>query len=339
MLPVDSTLRHSIDITATGDSGLAHESVRSPRAIWISIVALAIIYVALFVSGVRFFVFKTAVVPVILAYALLVRQRVAFVTDWLPLLSATVLFDAVRGAIWLVVQRGYQVYYVQYVIDLERAIFGVPAVSIPFQTTRTPTLDVIAVLIHSTHFMYFLFFGLVLWHARREHFRPFRRALVLVMMFGLVGYAVIPTAPPWIAALPYYHALPPVPHIAESVYTHYVQELYGAFATNPMAAMPSLHVAFPVMCALVGWRAYGPRIGVALSLYALAVSLAAIYLGEHYAVDAVGGGLLAWLATAVARRLTSLDLSFRATLIVSAAGIACTAVLVQLARAIPERLF
>jgi len=312
---------------------------RHARAIWISIAVVAAIYVALFVGGIRFFVLKTAVVPVILGYGVLVRNRAAFVMDWLPLLSATVLFDAARGAIYLVIQRGYQHIYVNYVIRLEEAMFGVPAMSIPFQTLRTPALDAIAVLLHSTHFGYFLFFGLILWHARPEHFRVFRRALIFVMLFGLVGYAVIPTAPPWIAALPEYGQLPPVPHVAEELYTHYASELYGAFATNPMAAMPSLHVAFPTMCALVGWQAYRRRTAIALSVYAVVIMLGVIYLGEHYAVDVVAGVLVAVAAMMAATKMAPVGLSFRATVIVSAIAIAATALLVQLARAVPARQF
>jgi membrane-associated phospholipid phosphatase len=314
-------------------------TVRLERAIWAGIAVLVILYVVLFLAGVRFFVFKTAVLPVLLAYGVLVRQRLEFVTDWLPLLSMTLLFDAVRGAIWILVDRGYQAYYVGYVIDLERLMFGTPAAPIPFQAYRTPALDAVAVLLHSTHFAYFLIFGLVLWHARRGHFGFFRRALGLLMLFGLIGYAVIPTAPPWIAAQPRFGALDPVEHVVAAMYTAHLPQLYSAFDTNPMAAMPSLHAAFPFLIAVVAWRGFGPRVGAVLSVYALLVMLAVIYLGEHYAVDVVAGVAVAAAAALLARGLNPVPMSFRATLLASAGGIAVAVVLVQLSRAIPARLF
>jgi membrane-associated phospholipid phosphatase len=300
------------------------ETVASIRAIWISIVVLAVIYVVLFIGGIRFFVFKTAILPVILAYGLLVRQRAAFVMDWLPLLSATVLFDAIRGAIWIAIQRGYQSYYHEYVVTLEQAIFGVPAMPLPFQLLRTPALDDAAVMVHASHFAFFLLFGLILWHARREHFQLFRRALVFVMMFGLLGYAVIPTVPPWMAAEPGLGFIPPVAHVVQGIYTRYAHELYGSLDTNPVAAMPSLHVAIPVLCALVGWLAYGRRIGIALSVYALTVMFVVIYLGEHYAVDVIAGVIVAVVAVALARRMVSLSLSFRSAVLASAACLGLT---------------
>jgi membrane-associated phospholipid phosphatase len=309
------------------------------RAIWLTVAIVAAIYVALFLSGIRFFVFKTAILPVILAYGLLVRQRVAFMMDWLPLVSVTLLFDAVRGAIWNMIVAGYQVFYLDYVVALELAIFGTPAVPLQAQLLRAPALDLAAVLIHASHFAFFLLFGLVLWHARRNHFQQFRRALVLVMLFGLIGYAVIPTVPPWMAALPRFDFIPPVVHITQGLYTHYVSELYGSFATNPVAAMPSLHVAFPMVCALIGWRAYGRRIGAALTLYALAVMFVVIYLGEHYAVDVIAGVVVAGLAVYLGDRMKTLGLSFRASLVVSALLIALTAALAIFTPLIPYATF
>jgi hypothetical protein len=315
----ERTLSDTLSASPVGRSDAIRNDEPSMRAIWVSIVIVLLIYVTVFLLGVRFFVLKTMVLPIILAYGLMVRQRAEFVMDWLPLLSATVLFDAVRGAIWVAIIRGYQNFHLDYVIALEQAVFGTPALSLPFQTIRTPSLDLAAVIVHGSHFMYFLFFGLVLWHAHRDHFRLFRRALVLLMVFGLVCYAVIPTAPPWVASL-HYGMFAEVPHVSEGIYTLFATELYGTLATNPVAAMPSLHVAFPVLCALIGWRAYGWRMGVGFSFYALIAALVSVYLGEHYAVDAIAGALVAWLALAVGERVTSLSLTFRNSLLASGAA-------------------
>ena len=322
---------------------LAEDSVPQPaplRAIWISAAILAVIYVALFLGGIRFFVFKTAVLPLLLAYAVLVRERATFIADWLPFLGATLLFDAIRGAIYILIQYGYHTYYLGYVIDLEQAVFGVPALTLPLQNAiRLPGFDLAAVMIHGSHFAFFLLFGLVLWHARREHFGYFRRSLVLVMALGLVGYAAIPTVPPWLAARPNFEMIPPILYITEIVYTHYVPEIYGAFSTNPVAAMPSLHAAFPAACAIVGWRAYGRRIGLALAAYATIVMFVVIYLGEHYAVDVVAGVAVAGIATAVASGTKSIGLSLRAAVMVGVLLVGLTTAIATLMPRIPLATF
>ena len=81
------------------------------------------------------------------------------------------------------------------------------------------------------------------------------------------------------------------------------------------------------------------RTAIALSVYAVIIMLGVIYLGEHYAVDVVAGVLVAVAAMMAATKMAPVGLSFRATVIVSAIAIAATALLVQLARAVPVRLF
>jgi membrane-associated phospholipid phosphatase len=66
---------------------------------------------------------------------------------------------------------------------------------------------------------------------RHEHFVRFRNTILLANMVGLLGYALVPTAPPWM--FPSFGFVDGVNH------SH---GLLGALA-NPYAAMPSLHAA------------------------------------------------------------------------------------------------
>ena len=66
---------------------------------------------------------------------------------------------------------------------------------------------------------------------RNDHFVRFRNTILLANTIGLVGYAFVPTAPPWM--FPSFGFVDGVNH------SH---GLIGAFA-NPYAAMPSLHAA------------------------------------------------------------------------------------------------
>ena len=79
-------------------------------------------YCVLFWSGRRFFVVKTGVMPVFLLYGLALRRREAFVADWAPLLAATVLFDAIRGAIYDVTLAYHLPIHAQYPASLEKAL-------------------------------------------------------------------------------------------------------------------------------------------------------------------------------------------------------------------------
>ena len=68
--------------------------------------------------------------------------------------------------------------------------------------------------------------------------------------------------------------------------------LYDVLGGNPLAAMPSLHFATSLMGAHL-LSEVGPVAGAVGWTYAALLGLALVYLGEHYAVDLVGGAALA----------------------------------------------
>jgi hypothetical protein len=69
------------------------------------------------------------------------------------------------------------------------------------------------------------------------------------------------------------------------------QELWADYAREEahllmkgISAMPSVHVALPILYTLAGWRVHR-GIGMAFAVYALMIFLGSIHLGWHYAVD------------------------------------------------------
>ena len=84
----------------------------------------------------------------------------------------------------------------------------------------------------------------LLWVYLRRHdwFARFRNTILLANMIGLVGYVLMPTAPPWM--FPTYGFVDGVNH----------QSGFGALA-NPYAAMPSLHAADALIVGIFLFRA------------------------------------------------------------------------------------
>jgi membrane-associated phospholipid phosphatase len=77
---------------------------------------------------------------------------------------------------------------------------------------------------------------------------------------------------------------------------------------NPWAAMPSDHFASTLMTAIVAADA-NRSVGVAATAYVLALGVALVYLGEHYAADLLGGlavvGAVELIDAIVARRCSA----------------------------------
>jgi tetratricopeptide (TPR) repeat protein len=103
-----------------------------------------------------------------------------------------------------------------------------------------------------------------------------------------------------------FRVLEPIAHITRDVYNFAIPALHRAFDTNPVAAMPSLHAGFPMLCSLAAVHVFGRKAAWAL-LYTAAVALAVAYLGEHYLVDILAGWLVAAAIYFVVFRTSAFD--------------------------------
>lgn len=230
--------------------------------------------------------------------AILARRLRAFVGDWAVFLAGLALFDSLRAGVFALVNTLGLPVYMGYVIRLEQTLFGGETLPTRLQAAwlgpdSPGALVRLLVVAHASHFAAFLLFGLGLWLARREAFGRFAAALLLVMYLGIAGHLAVPTVPPWMAGD--LGAIPPVHRVANDVYGRAVPGLRRTFDTNPIAAMPSLHAAFPALLVLVGFHHLGARAWPLIGYLGL-VSLAAVVLGEHYFLDLVAGVLLAAVA-------------------------------------------
>jgi hypothetical protein len=146
-----------------------------------------------------------------------------------------------------------------------------------------------------------------MYRKHRDHYGRARTALAISTVLGLVGYLLLPTAPPRMLAHSGLHDT-----LADTSQWGWwggegsVPRGLGAL-TNQFAAMPSLHVGWAVWCgvmlAVYARRAWVKVLGVA---YPVATTLVVMATGNHYLLDAIGGGAVmaigALLAAALPRR-------------------------------------
>jgi membrane-associated phospholipid phosphatase len=140
----------------------------------------------------------------------------------------------------------------------------------------------------------------LLWLLLRRPERFARAAGRLGATFDLtlLGYWLIPTAPPWWAS----EKLGRMNGDVHRVVIEVKRELRGEprpvseheVGANPWAAMPSDHFATALMTALLLLEA-DRRLGAAALGYAATLGFALVYLGEHYVLDLLAGASLAAL--------------------------------------------
>ena len=149
---------------------------------------------------------------------------------------------------------------------------------VPFPAGRTkPVSSTVAVVGVSLLWVYF---------RHHDRFADFRNWLIGANLLGLVGYVLMPTAPPRM--------------FPEWGFTDTLADLSGvnqqsvAFAANPYAAMPSLHAMDALIVGLVMASVCRSRVAKILWLVWPAwVSFAVMGTGNHFWLDCVAGFLLA----------------------------------------------
>ena len=171
--------------------------------------------------------------------------------------------------------------------------------------------DVAGSLIYFSHFLFPVAASVYLWITYRPEWIRYIRRFATVLFAGVVTYALLPTAPPWMAAsreYPYQIMEPlnrPTGNGWAELGLKSVSRmlLQGQQWANPTAAMPSLHAAFSLLPVLFFYRnARGRRarrvLGVLTIVFPLSMALTLVYFGEHYVIDIVAGwayvGLAFW---------------------------------------------
>jgi hypothetical protein len=189
------------------------------------------------------------------------------------------------------------------VIAFEHRLLGFDAVTMLQSAWHHSTLqwwDYLLTAVYWMHSYAPVLLGILLWRWRRNLFRPFVASIVVAGLVALVVYIVFPETPPWLAGIR--GQMPPVHRIAADVLhraTWMYTPWYGA-GGRPEGAMPSMHAGIAVLVAFWAIRAWGWR-AAAVVAYPMAMTIAVVYLGEHFAVDAIAGAILAAVGVAGAR--------------------------------------
>ena len=176
-----------------------------------------------------------------------------------------------------------------------------------FEPAVQRVVDTSSLLVTLTSYTYWLSqFAIVgitlLWvyFKHHERFAGFRNWVITANLVGLVGYILMPTAPPrmfpewgFVDTLGQYSS---VNHESGVI----------AWGANPYAAMPSLHAMDAFIVGVVMFGLVRSRLAKALWLaWPVWVSFAVISTGNHYWLDIVAGFVLAIATGFALRRMPS----------------------------------
>lgn len=254
-------------------------------------------------------------IVVLVAMFILGRSK-QFISDWGPFLFLIFGYEFLRSLIPHLTSN----VHIFPMIKIDESIFGtLPTIELQSALFNTNTLhwyDYLSVLFYIGHFVTPMFVGLFFWLVDRPYFKKFSHGFVLLSYAAFFTYLIFPAMPPWMASSKGF--IPPLQEITGVVLKHFwhsysLPSLSSIFGGNPVAAMPSLHAAWPSIIFLFVVNKYR-RFGWLLLPYVLMVGFSVVYLGEHYVIDVLVGmlyALLAFLFITQRHKISSLPLFAR----------------------------
>jgi membrane-associated phospholipid phosphatase len=226
-----------------------------------------------------------------------------FLLDFAPFLLLVPTYEMVRmiGMALSVVNL-----HVTDIIGWERALFFGAIPSYLLQNalgsqTYTWLIDIVMNGFYMTHFFSVLILGIILWRYRRSEYWPFLLGFCVLTYAAFLTYIVFPAAPPWWASQNGYLTGQAV-NLSHSL----LSPEYITATGDPLAAMPSLHAAYPFYLSLYCLFLWGRKVLPVLILPAM-VAIASMYLGHHYVIDILAGLVYATVAFLLTVRWTHLQ--------------------------------
>jgi membrane-associated phospholipid phosphatase len=220
--------------------------------------------------------------------------------EWVPLLALLVAYDWLRGAASVPEAEAHLTLQ----IKIDRWLGGgeLPTVWLQrhlYHPGHLPWYDIAIWCVYLTHFFAVWVVAGVLWKVAHDRFGRYVSMVVLVTLMAFATYWLYPAQPPWLSAQ--LGAITPVDRIVPDVWDHFgvrvVADFFdtGSGLVNMVAAMPSLHAAYPAALLLFFWND-GRWWRIVLGAYTLAMGFTLVYGGEHYVVDILVGWLYAGVA-------------------------------------------
>jgi hypothetical protein len=290
-----------------GPASQTPTATRLRRAVALLIAGYALVYELQGMAHGRF-ISPVGAILLIVPFALYTNRGGRFLRDWMPVLLGLLAYGTTISA---VPALDLGVHYTPQ-IDADR-ILGLGTLPTEWLQAHlynggTGPLELFSLSMYLSHFFATLFLGFLLWAVwNRRGFADLFFGILAVSILADITFLLAPTAPPWLAAEQGFIA-PLHPIIKDGLADVHLTALAAykgdASSYNVVAAVPSLHVAWPVMCMLVIRKHRLPRwLMVAQTLLTLGVVFAIVYTGEHYLIDAIVGAVYALVAWWVLQRI------------------------------------
>ena len=208
-----------------------------------------------------------------------------FLFDWLPFVASYIGYEFLRSVVPFINKN----VHILGMIKLDQSIFGfIPAVkfqSVLYNPIQLHWYDYLSAIVYISHFVIPMLVGFLFWLTDRKVFKEYSIAFLILSYAGLLTFILFPAMPPWMASNLGY--IPQIQQTLGPIMSHFpattvsFPTIYSLVGSDPVAAIPSLHAAFPLLILFFLVKKFKTA-GLLFIPYVLGVWFAVMYLGEHY---------------------------------------------------------
>lgn len=253
----------------------------------------------------------------LLPITVVLGQARQYLKEFTPFLILLLSYEALQGVAGTLVSS-HQIFSLY---QIDAGLWGTDFTGDVQTMFYSPYVTDAATLFYSLHFPMVAVSAILLWYSSKLYYKRYVYALLISSYFSLVVFLIMPTAPPWYEGAAVNLVQHPQSSSAVMGLFSTINSLTSSIEADKFAAFPSLHTAYALLFAYFTTkirRAYG-LITIPISA---AVLFSTLYLGQHYLIDLIGGGLVAASAIVISIKISDMlrASEFNRRIVISAAS-------------------
>ena len=257
----------------------------------------SLIFMAIYFIAITVFCLEYKIIPGpeflvlgILFYASYNKRTWRALKDWLPFVTVFISYEIMYSIVGTISLSN--LHSGPHNFDL--ALFGqIPSLALQ-QGFRFPILDYMGAFFYSIYFFVPTLFAFIIWRISPKNYWKYTVAFGVLTYAALVTFLFYPVAPPWLVQGSGVSRI-----LTQSVDVQLgipvYRTMFDFLSPNMYAAFPSMHSAIPWIVFLFAFKIWKWK-GLPVIIIPVGTWFSAVYLGEHYFVDVVGGIIYATVA-------------------------------------------
>jgi len=235
-----------------------------------------------------------------LIYAAYNKTTWRFLKDWLPFITVFVSYEMLYGFVGSIAANNLHTGP----YNLEMSLFGQLPSLVLQQTIRWAPLDYLGAFFYSLHFFAPTIFAFILWKVSPKNYWKYTVSFGVLTYAALITFLFYPVAPPWIES-PDNISRILISSVDHNLGIPVYKTLFDFLSPDLYAAFPSMHSALPLLISLFSIKIWKKK-ALPVLIFPIGVWFSAVYLGEHYIVDVLGGIVYAIVAFVAVEKLLPL---------------------------------